>query len=522
MRLKIEELSLEQKINMVLCMRRLTSPADLEYTLEMIRKHAVGCVQVPIGDKTPEIMKAIYEAADYPILVFADTEQGYPRSGLPMIPAMSFAACNRPEAYHAFARGVAHFAKADGFTGTWGPVVDILRGDGPCRVSRHFGDTPDKVSAATVEISRQFKKSGFISTGKHYPGGSDKPIDTHMAEGFSDVSEQELIEFDLAPYFERMKQGVLPAVMTHHCTYTKIDPEYPASLSKKVLDILRNRGFDGVFFTDSLAMMGILQKYGEENVMGMAIAAGNDIVLPNYRTPSKTCFDMLMKNYQDGVFSEERLNDAVRHVLALQDFVADNADIVPPFSEADRECLENVARDCITAITDEGVAASLGDVNKRRLFVVLTEQGFDCGPQAELPQGKWYDPKGLSEKIKAEFPNSEVHFLPEFSTAGENDKLLTAATKHDEVVFVTYCSTAAYQGTDCLTRRTEAVFNCLALSGKVSAVVHFGNPYAIKPLSHVPRRVFGYSALASQKYAIEVLAGKIPARGTMPFDIDFD
>ena len=44
-----------------------------------------------------------------------------------------------------------------------------------------------------------------------------------------------------------------------------------------------------------------------------------DMVLPNYRLTFKQSFDYLMKAYKEGVFSEERLNDAVRHVLAAQE-----------------------------------------------------------------------------------------------------------------------------------------------------------------------------------------------------------
>lgn len=523
MRLKLEELSVEQKLGMLLCARRCYVPEDLEVTLELIRNHAVGCVQVPTNEKTPAIMKAIREAADYPLLLIADMEQGYPRADLPKLPAMSLAACDNVEYYRAFARGIVATAKADGFTGTWCPVLDVLRRDGPCRVSRHFGDTPEKVLRAAEEISRVFRESGFISAGKHYPGGSDNDLDTHMAEGISDVSEAELTEFDIAPYVGLMKKGLLPAIMAHHCVYRKIDPQYPATLSPKVIGIIRRLGFDGAIFTDSLAMMGILQKYGEENVMGMCIAAGCDIVLPNYRTSTRDCYEMLLKNYRDGAFSEERLNDAVRHVLALQAFVEETADRTASFTEHDRECLENIAKDCITAITDKGLDASLGDVNKKRLFIVVTEQGFHANaPEAEITTDRWYYPENIGAKIKQEFPNAEVAFLPELASAKDNDRVLTAATRHDEVIFVTFCVTLPYLGTDCLTRRTEALINALNLSDKISAVLHFGNPYAMKPIHHVPRRIFGYTAATSQKYAIEVLAGKLPPKGKLPFDIEFD
>lgn len=519
----LEELTTEQKIGMLFCARRCGKAEEFEQTLEMIRKRSLGSVQVPINDKTPEIIKAIKEAADYPILIINDMEQGYPRSGLAAIPAMTLAACDDPAYYRAFAKAIVAHAKAEGFNGTWGPVVDILHGDGPCRVSRLFGDTPEKVLKANLEIAAVFKEYGFMSTGKHYPGSEDSPYDTHMTEGICHATKEKLLSCDLIPYIELMNQGVLPAIMTTHKVFDNIDPDYPASASKKVIDIIREQGFDGVAFTDSLAMMGILQKYGEENIMGICVAAGNDIILPNYRTPIDVAYGYLLQNYRDGVFSEERLNEAVRRVLALQAEIGAKADLIPEFTDEDREILSSVARDCITAVTDDGITASVGDPNKKRLFAIVTPLNFkDNAPEQEIRSGEWYFPKKIEAKIKEEFPNSEVVFVPEFATPFENEKVLLAATNHNEVIFITFCITSAYLGTDCMTRRTEALINALNTSGKVKALVHFGNPFAIQPINHIPRILLGYSSPASQEYAIEVLAGKLEAKGHLPFDIKFN
>lgn len=119
-------------------------------------------------------------------------------------------------------------------------------------------------------------------------------------------------------------------------------------------------------------------------------------------------------------------------------------------------------------------------------------------------------------------PNAETVFVSEFANQQGNEKVLLAATKHQEVIFVTFCHTAPYLGTDCLTRRTEALINALNTSGKVKGLVHFGNPYAVKPINHIQRILLGYSSPASQDYAIEVLAGKLEAKGKLPFDIKFN
>ena len=521
--LRLEELTTEQKIGMLICARNFyqINEEDLEYTIDMIRNHSLGCIQVPY-DK-PYIMEKVKEAADYPIIIITDMEMGCPMSELPPVPMMTLSACDKPEYYQAFAKALVHDAKKLGFNGIWGPVIDVLGGDGPARVYRTFSDDPDYVARAAEQIAQVFADNHFLSCGKHFPGGSHEH-DSHMTKTCSYDTVDELMNVKLAPYWHLMKKGLLPTIMAGHGLHVNVDPELPASLSKKTIDLIRNQGYDGVCFTDSFAMMAILQKYGEENLYGMAVAAGNDIVLPNYRSLTKTAYEMLLKNYRDGAFSEERLNEAVRRVLATQAIVGAGANDTDPFTEEDRANYYNIAKDCITAVTDPGVSAALPADNKDRLFVIIGDEPITkLGTlTAETMTRDWYHPEDIEKKINEEFPEAEVVWLPEYPNAKENEKVLLAATRHKEVVFITYCNTRPYLGTDCMTRRVESVINALIMSDKVSAVVHFGNPFALKPVKHVSRRLFGYMMPQSQLHAIEVLAGKLPANGKLPFNVELD
>lgn len=527
--LVFEELTIEQKLGLMMCARRAhNTEKDLQFTLDLVRNHAVACIQVPISDAGRELIKKVKEIADYPILFINDMEQGYPGCDIPAIPALTLAATKNKKYLRAFAKAIVYHAKKDGFNGTWGPVIDLLNGNGPCSVTRKFGDYPEKVVFAAEEIASVYKEYGFMSTGKHYPSGgnlrdqNEFGYDSHMTSVATTCTEEEVINRGLQSYLMLMEKGLLPSIMTSHACYEKIDPDYPATLSKKMHDIIRDRGFDGVFFTDSLAMMGILQKYGEEGAYGLCVSAGNDIILPNYRTDTEECYNMLLRQYKAGAFTEEDVNKATKRILKLLQFIGDTADLLPEFTDEDRECLDAIARDAVTAICDEGVEASLGDPDKRRLFVVLTPNGFKAdAPEAEITEREWYSAKAVEQKILKEFKNSEVVFLPEFSNAWENERVLLAVNNHDEVVFVTFCVTACYLGTDGLTRRTEAVINCVTFSDKVSAIVHFGNPFALLPINHVKRKIFGYTSPASMPHAFDVLAGKIPAKGELPFSINY-
>ena len=78
--LKFEELSVKQKLGMVMCglipCENRTEEND-EYVLDLIRNHCLGAVWVnPSTKDLDKIMARIKEVADYPILIMTDAESG--------------------------------------------------------------------------------------------------------------------------------------------------------------------------------------------------------------------------------------------------------------------------------------------------------------------------------------------------------------------------------------------------------------------------------------------------------------
>ena len=516
--LKLEELTIEQKLGMTYCARP-TTDADWEFVFELVKKRALGCVQA--APTRPDRVKQVKELADYPILIICDCETGFPTSDIPKIPLAALSACDNEEYFRVFAKGVVTEAKKIGFNGTWSPVVDVLYCNGANRVHRILSDDPMRVAKAAEIISRVYKSYGYMSSGKHYPGTKENPYDGHMAPADSNKTMEDLMNVDLVPYKYLMERDLLPSIMTTHNVFKNIDPDNAGTMSPKIQKIIRDMGFDGVTFTDSFAMMSILQKYGEENILGMAIAAGNDIVLPNYRTRDRDAFAMLVKNYEDGMFTEERLNEAARRVLKLHAFVGAEPECNDPFTEEDLKKFDDMARDCITAVCDEGVSPAL-DPDKKHMFVILTDNSFtEDDNLMEITTANWYNPKAIADKIRKEYPDSQVIYLPELPNQKQNEQILNGSIQFDDVVFITFCMTQAYLGTDCLTRRVENLIDCVNMSNKLGGVVHFGNPFALQPLQHVKRKIFGYTMPATQPYCIDVLKGKYPAKGTLPFNIEF-
>ena len=515
--LRVEEMTPEQKLGRVLCARRFNTQDDIDFTMELVKNEACGCLQMPFNAKTKELIDMYRAAANYPLIVVNDMEVGFPLSTLPKIPLISLAACDNSEYNRVFAAALAKEAKEMGYSGCWGPIVDILHCNAPCTVSRTSSDTPEGAYHFAKDINEVFKTYAFHGCAKHYPGSNVGPIDTHMIEGVSYETKEDLINYNLLPYKYLMNDGLLPSLMVGHQVLKNIDPDRPASLSKKVIDIIREMGFDGVVYTDSLAMMGILQKFGEENAMWMALMAGNDIILPNYRTTTREVYEMMLRAYKEGKITDERLDEAVRRIMVLEEYCARVPENPYPVPENVEEVIKNISRDCISADCEEGFTPAISTEGKK-LFVVLTPMDFvegDVG--AEISLGDWYNANRVIKAIKERFPNDDIFTMHEFPRRIENENVLNTATKYEDVVMVTFCTTSAYMGSDELTKRIEKVIEALAAPGKLKALVHFGNPLAISWMKGIPRKIYGYNSPDSQVHAFDVLNGTIPARGKNPF-----
>ena len=51
MQLNLKDMTLEQKLGFVMCARVVYGMPDPDFVLEMVRKRAVGCIQIPTQDR---------------------------------------------------------------------------------------------------------------------------------------------------------------------------------------------------------------------------------------------------------------------------------------------------------------------------------------------------------------------------------------------------------------------------------------------------------------------------------------
>ena len=115
--------------------------------------------------------------------------------------------------------------------------------------------------------------------------------------------------------------------MTAHIMNSNLEAEYPATLSKKVLQgLLRDTlHFDGVVVTDDMYMQAIIDKYSIENAIVLAINAGADMLCVgnNISTgyePDRPfrLVGMIVAAVKDGRIPLERLLEAHERITRLQ------------------------------------------------------------------------------------------------------------------------------------------------------------------------------------------------------------
>ncbi|TGL46201.1 glycoside hydrolase family 3 protein [Leptospira meyeri] len=203
------------------------------------------------------------------------------------------------------------------------PVLDINNNPlNPVINTRSFGSDSKRVSDVAVAYERGARAGGCLPVIKHFPGHGDTTVDSHLGLPIINKSLEELEALELVP-FKRSIAGGAEAVMSAHIVYPKIDPKFPATLSKIILtDVLRkNLNFDGIIITDAMEMHAISKNYEKDRPGVLTILAGANIVLlTSWGETARKFKAQLTDAYKNGEFryidkdgkEQDKLKDAVQ------------------------------------------------------------------------------------------------------------------------------------------------------------------------------------------------------------------
>ncbi|MEU1936756.1 glycoside hydrolase family 3 N-terminal domain-containing protein [Streptomyces coeruleorubidus] len=207
-----------------------------------------------------------------------------------------------------------------GITASYAPVADLQHHPrNPIVRTRSFGADPALAARHLRAWIAATEARGIASCAKHFPGHGGTETDSHHGIAVDPRSYDEL-RADLEPFRAAVDAGV-PMLMSAHVVFPALDPERPATLSRRILgDLLRHElGFDGVLVSDALEMKAIADRYGEAAGARIALAAGADqviVAVPDLEV-TLACRDAVLGALRSGALAEERLWEAAGRVRRL-------------------------------------------------------------------------------------------------------------------------------------------------------------------------------------------------------------
>lgn len=162
---------------------------------------------------------------------------------------------------------------------SFAPVLDLDFGRSAVIGDRAFASQADAVTQLAGALMSGMHEAGMAATGKHFPGHGYVEVDSHHGLPVDEREFEQIAQQDLQPFAELIKRG-LDAVMPAHVQYARVCSQ-PAGFSsfwlqRQLREALK---FDGVIFSDDLAMEGAsgLGSYAER--AAAALEAGCDMVL---------------------------------------------------------------------------------------------------------------------------------------------------------------------------------------------------------------------------------------------------
>jgi beta-N-acetylhexosaminidase len=193
--------------------------------------------------------------------------------------------------------------------------------------SRSFGRSPGEVLGYTTVYMRGLQGTGLLGCLKHFPGIGAGEVDSHEEMPVVQLSHDDLIAQDLAPYIElfQRRDDRVRCVMVSHGGFPNIDIREattggllePASLNYNIVTkLLREElGYKHLVVTDDLEMGAISRHCEIEDAAVRASLAGEDMLLI-CASPEKIRrgYHGLLEAAKRGTLSKERIAESLERI----------------------------------------------------------------------------------------------------------------------------------------------------------------------------------------------------------------
>jgi beta-N-acetylhexosaminidase len=295
----------------------------------------------------PEQLRSLIDGASElvstPLLVGIDQEGGLVdrlrRIFTPMPSARTIRQHGDLAAARALGRITGEVLRMLGFNINFAPVMSIMTEDRDLLsnglYSRSFGRSPGEVLGYTTVYMRGLQGTGLLGCLKHFPGIGAGEVDSHEQMPVVQLSHDDLIAQDLAPYIElfQRRDDRVRCVMVSHGGFPNIDIREevtggllePASLNYNIVTkLLREElGYRHLVITDDLEMGAIARHCEIEDAVVRASLAGEDMLLI-CASPEKIRrgYQGLLTAAQNGRLSQSRIKESLDRIERTKEIVA--------------------------------------------------------------------------------------------------------------------------------------------------------------------------------------------------------
>jgi beta-N-acetylhexosaminidase len=480
-------------------------------------------ISITPGDYTKDLNKlqkvALKRPSKIPLHMTIDFEgdfkNDYMAGGIRQFPPpMGMAAIGDTKLTYKIGLTIAKQLSNIGVTQMYSPVCDVnINPKNPEIGIRSFSDDPETCAKHVVALLKGFQDGNIAATAKHFPGRGDSFTDAHDVLEVIKASKKRMQEVELVPFKAAIDAGV-KAIMTGHSVYPAYDDKYPTTLSEKILTgLLREElGFNGVIVSDAIGMAAILKKWPLPQACAMAIKAGCDTILLKADDESRSqCFFGVLEAVRTGFLSEDRLDEAVTHLLNMKydQGLFETAGKKDPKKAQDYALSKpvidfswDVAKKALIIMRDSKKMLPLN--TKKKILVIEQRIPYEfCGKDPYMHQHMFCE-------AMAEHSTNLILVDTEFSAFDEEIKeCLELAKQAALVVMTNYYARIVKSGNN------QLLVKKLKSAGK-KVVVVTNSPYIEGTTSQADAVVCNFSGTPdSIKAAVELLFGKIkPCRST--------
>ncbi|WP_280747957.1 glycoside hydrolase family 3 N-terminal domain-containing protein [Parabacteroides sp. PF5-9] len=454
-----------------------------------------------------DVTNRVQKIAKLPLLVSLDGEWGLSMrlSGTTRFPKnMMLGAIEDNSLIEAYGKEVGRQCREMGIHINFAPSMDVNSNmENPVIGLRSFGEDPDAVSEKGIAYARGIEGMNVLSVAKHFPGHGDTSEDSHHTLPVVRHDKYRLDSLELLPFKRYIYEG-FGGMMTGHLHVPALDKTpNPASLSHTIVSgLLKEQlGFQGLYFTDALAMKGASTKT-KDNISVKALLAGNDILLAS-ATPIND-FEAIKNAINEGILDLQEIEAKCLKILRYKYILGLNQykpvaikGLSDRINSSHAEWLASrLNAEAITLLKNDSAIIPLKELNKKKIAVLSI--GDVVGNEFQQMLNR-YDSVACFSIVQS---SNATHIQRVYNQLQQYDLIICS------IHTVRIPEAPALKQ---LAEKKEVIFSFFTL------------PYFCKDYSSTKKAkalIMGYEATPlAMKFAAQLIFGGIPAKGKLPVSI---